>query len=526
MNLHDLASAVRYEGGISRRLWLAYAAALASLPTLEKRADAADRKVSFPSDPFALGVASGDPEPDGFVLWTKLAPKPLEPDGGMGADAVELAWEVAADDAFRTKVRTGTAVASPKFGHSAHVEVAGLEPDRWYFYRFRAGDATSPVGRTRTAPERAATPEKLRFAFASCQHYEHGLFTAYESMARDELDLIFFLGDYIYEREGKANYFRKHPTGKLKTLADYRGRYALYRSDKLLQAAHAHCPWVVTWDDHEVENNYADARSEKGDVDPVAFLEQRAAAYRAYYEMMPLRERSIPRGPNLSLYRTVEFGRLASFQVLDTRQHRTPQPNATKPGPIPETWPANHTMLGAKQNTWLRDSLAASMAKWNVLAQQVMFATVDRGTDEDPRYSMDQWPGYAPERRKLLEFLADRRIANPVVLTGDIHSNWVNDLRIDDRKPDAPIAATEFVGTSISSGGNGVAKPKELPGLLAKNPCVKFHNKQRGYVRCELDAKVWRTDYRVLSSVTRPEVRADTVASFAVESGTAGATPN
>ncbi|WP_439628270.1 alkaline phosphatase D family protein [Gemmata sp.] len=522
----DFRAAVRREGGLSRRLFLASGATLSALVSHAQHGSATAPKVAFPADPFTLGVASGDPLPEGFVIWTRLAPKPLQPDGGMPPEAVEVRWELADDEQFKTRIASGAAVATPQLGHSVHVEVDGLKPDRWYFYRFLAGDATSAVGRARTAPAPAAAPEKLRFAFASCQHYEYGLFTAYEQMAKDDLDLVFFLGDYIYEREGKDKFFRKHPTGKLFTLADYRCRHALYRSDPLLQRAHARCPWVVTWDDHEVENNYASAASERAGADPAEVLEMRAAAYQAYYEMMPLRKRSVPRGPDMKLYRTQGFGRLASFQVLDTRQYRTRQPNGTKPGDInDDALSPKNTMLGAHQAGWLKGALLKSTATWNVLAQQVMMGMVDRSAGDDKRYSMDQWPGYASERMALVRFLAERRVPNPVVLTGDIHSNWVSDLRVDDRKPETPVVATEFVGTSVTSGGNGLDKPKDLDALAAKNPCVRFHNRQRGYVRCTVTPKEWRSDFMVVADVTRPGVPAALRAAFAVEAGTAGARP-
>src|SRR5262245_9208813 len=303
LDLSDLRSAVRYEGKVSRRLFLASGAALAALPHLATRARASDRKVTFAADPFSLGVASGDPDANRVVLWTRLAPKPLEPDGGMKPERVSVAWELAEDESLSKVVASGTAVATPQLGHSVHVEPRRLRPDRWYWYRFKAGDAVSPVGRTRTLPAADATPDRLKLAFASCQHYEQGLYTAYEPMARDDLDLVFHLGDYIYEGPGRDKLVRKH-TGpaktKIKTLADYRERHVQYRADPLLSGMHARCPWFVTWDDHEFDNNYAnDIQEERRGApkaDPVDFLVQRAAAYQASYEMIPRGTRSLPRG--------------------------------------------------------------------------------------------------------------------------------------------------------------------------------------------------------------------------------------
>jgi len=432
-------------------------------------------------------------------------------------------------------VRGGAAAAPPQLGHAVHVAAEGLKPDRWYYYRFHAGDATSPVGRTRTTPEPTATPEKLRFAFASCQHFEQGLFTAYEHMAKDELDLVIHLGDYIYEYphnpNTKGKLVRKHAgpaAGKIKTLEDYRNRHAQYRGDKLLQGMHARCPWLVTWDDHEFDNNYANLIQEeqpkgKAKADPADFLEQRANAYQAYYENMPLRPASLPRGPRMKLYRTSNFGRLASFQVLDTRQYRTDQPNNDRSSDInDEALNPKSTLIGAEQADWLKGALLRSPATWNVLAQQVMMGMADLAAGEKKQYSMDQWPGYAFERMRLMKWIAERKVPNPVVLTGDIHSNWVNELRVDDRRPEEPVVASEFVGTSISSGGNGQKDPKGLDVLLAENPFIKFHNRQRGYVRCTVTPNEWRSDYVVVPEVLEPGGAAEVPASFVVEAGRPG----
>lgn len=520
--------AARRDRGVSRRLALAWTATLPTIPLLGTRVEGRVlRRPTFATDPFCLGIASGDPAPTGMVLWTRLAPEPLTPGGGMPPEPVEVAWEIARDDAMTDIVRRGKALATPQLGHSVHVEVDGLEPDRWYWYRFRAGEAQSQTGRTRTTPAPSAAPDRLRFAFASCQHYEAGLYTAYQHMAGDELDLVLHLGDYIYEGPATDGKVRKHHGGELETLDDYRARYALYRSDPHLRTMHERCPWVVTWDDHEVDNNYAGAISTKKGTDPVAFLERRANAYQAYYEMMPLRRRSLPRGPAMRLYRSLGFGRLATFQVLDTRQYRTDQPNDDKRSPLNEAaLDPRNTLLGARQAGWLKASLLASTATWNVLAQQVLMALVGFRPDVgELTYSMDKWAGCAHERIQLVQFLRDRRIPNPIVLTGDIHSNWVNELRVDDRQAETPIVATEFVGTSISSGGNGRATVPGLDRRLADNPCVRFFNAQRGYVRCEVTPATWRSDYQVVEEVTRPGAPAITRASWVVESGRPGCQP-
>lgn len=521
-------AADRRAGETSRRHFLAKMAAVAALPWLDQCAEGrVVRRPRFDDDPFTLGVASGDPGPSGVVLWTRLAPKPLEPGGGMALGPVAVEWELANDPAMKDVARRGTALATPQLAHSVHVEVDGLAPDRWYWYRFRAGDAASPVGRTRTMPPPETTPDALRFAFASCQHYESGLYTAYEHMAQDELDLVFHLGDYIYEGAAQANRTRRHVGAELVALDDYRIRHAQYKTDRNLQAMHARCPWVVTWDDHEVENNYASGISADRDVDPETFLARRANAYQAYYEMMPLRRRSLPRGPHMRLYRSVRFGRLAEFQVLDTRQYRTDQPNGDRASVLNEAaLDPRNSLLGATQRGWLQSRLIQSESTWNVLAQQVMMGMVGfPAGDEGQRYSMDQWPGAAAERIALMRFLEERRVPNPVVLTGDIHSNWANDLRVDDRRGDGPVIAAEFVGTSISSGGNGTTAPRNHDRLVSANPFIHFYNTQRGYVRCTVTPREWRSDYQVVETVTEPGAPIVTKAAFVVEAGHPGIKP-
>lgn len=508
----------------SRRQFILSGASLAVAPWLTVVAQAAPRSTpKFSADPFQLGVTSGEPSPDGMVLWTRLAPAPLE-GGGMPLEVVEVKWEVATDEGMRRVVKKGTTLATPQLGHSVHVEVEGLKPDRWYWYRFTAGDARSPIGRTRTTPLLESTPEQLRFAFASCQHFEAGLYTAYEHMVKEPLDLIVFLGDYIYEGPGRNGQVRKHTGPEITELEHYRNRYAQYRSDPHLRAAHALCPWMVVWDDHEVDNNYAGAISEQENVTPDQLLLRRAAAYQAFYEHMPLRRYSLPQGPDMQLYRRMPYGRLADFSMLDTRQYRSDQPNGDGRKPLtgavldPQT-----TMLGFRQEKWLMRNLLETTATWNILAQQIMMGRVDRIPGETKLYAMDNWAGYQVARDRLMRFLADRKVPNPVVLTGDIHTNWVNDLKLDFDRPEEATIATEFVGTSISSGGNGVDKPANLDKLYAENPFVRYHNNERGYVSCTLTPDQWRTDYRTVAFVNKPGAPRIDRATFVVERGRPGA---
>ena len=247
------------------------------------------------------------------MLWTRLAPHPLE-EGGMPDTSVEVEWQVAEDEKFSRIVARGAERAMSELAHSVHAEVRGLQPDRVYWYRFRAGTAVSPVGRTRTAP--AGHKARLRFAFASCQQYEQGFFSAYRDMATRDLDLVVHLGDYIYERSWGARHVREHDVGIPTTLAEYRNRYALYKGDADLQAAHAAFPFLSIWDDHEVTDDYANDRS-YAVRDAVRFLKTRAAAYQAYYEHMPLPASARPRGPDATIYAHYRFGDVMDLLLLD-----------------------------------------------------------------------------------------------------------------------------------------------------------------------------------------------------------------
>ena len=478
--------------------------ALAGLPV------SANRGLRLREDPFLSGVASGDPSDDGVVLWTRVAHDPARP-------VTAVRWEVAEDDQFRKVVRSGTSAAPPELGYSVHAEVKGLRPGRPYWYRFNAGGQVSASGRTRTAPEDDDRIDRFRFAFISCQNYEHGLFTAFDHLAAEDLDLVVHLGDYIYEKRFTAPMIvREHEAGEVLTLDQYRARYALYKSDPALRAAHAACPWVVTTDDHEVANNYAGSIPEptfSGD-----FLLRRAAAYQAYYEFMPLRRSSLPKGPGIRLFRRLQFGRLMNLHVLDTRQYRSDQPcgDGTKPR-CAEALSATQTMMGAEQERWLERGLHESEAQWNVIANQVMIAQVKRGTPEAPTYSMDKWDGYVSARERLLKVLANAPPSNPVVVTGDIHSNWAAELKTNFDDPSSRTVAPEFIGTSMSSGGDGT--DGSFDRIQPLNPHVKFQNARRGYVTIELTPRECRATYRTVPYVTRPGAPISTLASFTVESG-------
>lgn len=479
----------------------------------------------FAEDPFKLGVASGYPRPDGMVLWTRLA-------GNLEGAAIPVRWEIASDEAMRSVVASGVEQALPAWAHSVHAEARGLAPDRWYWYRFFAGDAASPVGRTRTAPAADAAAARLRFAFASCQHFEHGYYNAYKHMVADDLDLVVFLGDYIYESSLRRNQVRTHArTAEPITLEEYRGRYAQYRSDGDLQAAHRTFPWIVTWDDHEVDNDYANDRQEDG-MPPAEFLLRRAAAYQAYYEHMPLPASMRPSGPAMKIYTTLDWGTLARFTLLDSRQYRSPQACPKKAGGGTDVDPRecaelrepSRTLLGAEQEGWLDARFADSRAQWNVVAQQGVMAQVGLLHGELQRVWTDGWDGYPAARSRLLRSIAARRPANPVVIGGDTHMHFVADLKLDFSDPRSPTVASEFAGASITSSPG--AWQKVLPAVLAANPHLKYaRGDRRGYVRAAIGGSRFSADLIGVETVRRPESRAEVLARFVVEDGKPGPQP-
>ncbi|GII04554.1 alkaline phosphatase D family protein [Planobispora takensis] len=413
------------------------------------------------SDPFTLGVASGDPDADGFVIWTRLAPQPLAEDGmgGVPARPFRVHWQVYADEAGRKVLRHGVATAAPEWGHSVHVEVDGLFSDRDYWYRFRVGPHVSPMGRARTAPHPLAYGSGLTMAFASCAQYEHGHFTAYRRLAEEHPDLVIHLGDYQYEYQRDTytipgGNVRHHEGPETETLANYRHRHALYKTDPDLQAAHAAAPWLVVWDDHELDNNWADEVPEKPEIPQPNFPARREAAFRAYYENMPLRRASVPRGIDMQLYRRIRWGRLAAFHMLDTRQYRS-----------------------------------------------------DQGCGD----------GYVASRQRITQGWVEAGVRNPVVLTGDVHAHWASDLKLDYDDPTTRTVGSELVTSSISTGGDGRDSDPATHPFLTVNPHLKFYNNQRGYVITKVERELLTADFKVLPQVTRAGAAAHTRATFVIE---------
>ncbi|MFZ4758381.1 MAG: alkaline phosphatase D family protein [Burkholderiaceae bacterium] len=475
-----------------------------------------------PGDPFVLGVASGLPRADGVTLWTRLAPSPMAEDGGVGARALRVRWAVW-EEGGGEPIRSGIAAAEPDWAHTVRVTLDGLAPGRAFRYRFASGDATSTTGRFRTAPP-AGGGDRLRLVFASCQQYEQGHFAAWRHAVAHDPDLIVFLGDYIYESSWGRSHVRKHDPGVPTTLAAYRRRHALYRSDPDLQSAHAVCAWVPTWDDHEVDNDYAAERSQRG-ASPEVFLARRQAAYRAYFEHLPLPWSMAPKGPSMRLYGHVDWGAVARIHVLDDRQYRSPQ--ACSPpgfagsrivGPecVERLDPAR-TLLGAEQEAWFSRSVHEARARWNLVAQQTLMGRADVRAGPEQGFWTDGWDGYPRARQRLLAALRDARATNPIALGGDVHAFYAGELHEDFDRPGERAAMLEFVGVSITSQGPSQAR---IDTVLAENPHQRWGSgRARGFGLLELDARVARVSMRGLDDVTDRRSGCRTLHTFEVREG-------
>jgi alkaline phosphatase D len=476
--------------------------------------------------PFSLGVASGSPLPDSVILWTRILANPLDA-ASTSPVAVTVRWEVADDEAFTHIAAKGSASALPALAHSVHVDVRGLRPGRWYWYRFMLGDAVSPVGRTRTAPAASEMPSQLKLAVASCQHWEFGSYAAHRHIAAAAPDLVAFVGDYIYEW---GPYRLTHPdkairTNESFTLADYRARYAQYKSDRDLQAAHQAAPWIVTWDDHEVTNDYT------GDVDPrnsAGFLARRAAAYQAFYEHMPLRLPAQDNYARFSIFQRYDWGQLARFHVLDDRQQRAHHAcgvTTASRRDCADLADASRTMLGGEQEAWLLQGLKSSKARWNIIAQQTLMAqssSVKIVTPEDGRFWTDGWDGYPMARRRLFEALAVSRAANPLVVSGDVHSFFAAELRRDFDRPvanDNPLLAAEFCGTSVTSSSRPQERTQKMVDL---NPHIRYgRSDRRGFILMTVTPSTSTAQFMGLDDVHNAASGVAPLAKFSVNAGSA-----
>jgi alkaline phosphatase D len=513
---------------MDRRKLLQLAAAGAGSLWLPRSAWSQQR---LPGNPFALGVASGSPTHDSMVLWTRLmAPGAAQ---SLGKDAVTVRWEIAHDEQFARIAQSGQAQALAELADSVHVEAAGLEPDRWYFYRFMVGDAVSATGRTRTFPAPDAPAQKLRLAYASCQRWDHGYFSAYRHMREENLDAVLFLGDYIYEYPNSAKAVRIPPGGWVLTLDDYRQRYALHRSEPELQAMHAACPWLVTWDDHEVQNDYAGTVAGNSGPSVSDFPARRKAAYQAFYEHMPVRASVLTKalgglssGAEYRLYSQQRFGRLANIVMIDDRQYRDAQvcnpdgrlgSSNVNPADCPAWNDPARTLLGATQERWLDSAFEGSGPGWTVLGQQTLFGPRAFRKEAGNVYWNDGWDGYTAARTRLTESLQRHKVANPVLLGGDVHENWVGHIKADYSRPDSATLGVEFCGTSITSRSAG---NQNIAGTVANNPHFVFADSEgKGYGVVEFTPGRLTTTLRVVDDVTSRNTKISTLRSFVVEAG-------
>ncbi len=484
----------------------------------------------FSDNPFTLGVASGDPTAEGIVLWTRLAPNPVSPNS-LGNDAIPVDWRVASGPDMLNVVAQGSARASSQLAHSVHVEVNGLQSGADYFYQFNVGTEESPVGHFRTAPPPNHLVNEIRFAFATCQDWPSGYYTAYRDMLQSDLDLVFHLGDYTYEYAiHSSNRGTPLPAAfkrACENLETYRLRHTLYKLDPDLQAVHARFPFVVIWDDHEVANDYSGLAPEGGEPSS-AFTARRAAAYQAYYEHMPIRlSTALNPASELRIYRRLRYGTLAEFTMLDDRQYRSDNPcgdgeslrcEAARTG--------DYTMLGIEQERWLSEGFAASSARWNIVAQQLLIAQLEHRTIQPDWFWNDAWDGYPLARKRLMTDVIGTGLRNPVFLTGDWHSTFVNDLKLDFADESAPTIATEFVTPAITTGGDGTPYGPYYAPMIPFNPHIKYYEgDRRGHFKASVTPERMLLDLRFMTSVEDANGTGYTQASWVVEDGQPGAQP-
>jgi alkaline phosphatase D len=489
----------------SRRLFLAATGAALWVP--------ASARGQSGNKHFTLGVASGSPRETSIVLWTRLAPNPLQ-GGGMPAGLASVRWRLCADAAMRRTLRQGVVETSEAKAHAVHVTVQGLEPGREYFYQFAYGDEESAVGRTKTADPRAKT---AKLALANCQAWETGQYAAYRDMAEWTPDCVIHVGDYIYEgatqqlgerrrtvagEEVRFEIVRQHDGPETVTLYDYRNRYALYRSDPHLQAAHGAAPWIVAMDDHEVDNNWAGGVPQDPEKQsPLEFAVRKLAAFQAFYEHMPIEQPPILNGleGRLQMHGAYRFGP-AHVNLLDTRQFRTDQVCGQGfPGDFPcaDLNDPRQSMTGAAQEAWLLEQLKNSNARYNVIASQTWFAPFEYVDDPNARkWNMDQWDGYPLQRQRLIDAMDG--VSHPVVLSGDWHCAMASTIHKAPGDAKSSRVGHNFAATSISSICSWwpeIHRSKEANAHVAH-----VDGKQRGYLRCEADARNFAALFRTVAN--------------------------
>ncbi|MGX1772490.1 alkaline phosphatase D family protein [Nocardia brasiliensis] len=528
-------------GPIARRTLLKGGAAVAATATAVFAAGSA----SAAAPVFRHGVASGDPLPDGVILWTRVTvSEDAAPGSGVG-ESTNVRWEISADEGFSTVTTSGTVTAAASSDHTVKVDVSGLAPGSDYFYRFSALGETSPVGQTRTAPANSAALERLRFGVVSCANWEAGYFGAYRHLAaRDDLDAIIHLGDYIYEY-GRGKYggrngtVRPHdPANETVTLADYRIRHAQYKTDPDLLALHALLPFICTWDDHESADNSWSGGA--GNHDPATegnWADRKAASAQAYLEWMPVRAKGS--GTEVQIYRRLRFGTLAELSMLDLRSYRDQE---AKPG---AGWreadnPAR-TITGKAQMDWLTAGLASAPVQWKLVGNSVMIAPLVfpplepattaaiTGTIGVPQSGVivngDQWDGYAADRQRLFRAITEQQVGDVVFLTGDIHSSWAADLPVDAANyPGGPTVGAEFVVPSVTSTSVGdLLKVNSAP-IAESIKGVNHHMRyveldSHGYGVLEITPARTQMDWFYLLDVADPNSAVRHAISLAVPTG-------
>ncbi len=485
---------------------------------------------------FRHGVASGDPLPTKVLLWTRVTPDAVSKPGSGKGPQVTVTWEVSTRKDFRRIVKRGTFVTGPSRDHTVKLDVAGLTPATWYYYRFGFKGTHSRVGRTRTAPAPGSTPSHLRLGIVSCANWQAGWFAAYRGLAaRNDLHAVVHLGDYVYEY-GAGGYgygrddvdIRTHdPKHEMVSLEDYRRRHAQYKTDTDLQDAHAKFPWIITWDDHEVANDQYATGAENHQATEGDYLRRRARAHRAYDEWMPVRMNSTTKlADGDRLYRRLTFGKLAEISMLDLRTYRSKQVSSalstSSEGGIDDP---DRTITGTQQLGFLERSLSNPTALWKVIGNPVMItpvtfaalpgarrAQVNEVTgllpDDGLPYNVDQWDGYTADRRRVLEHIEDHHIQNALFVTGDIHSGWAAEVPYDTGSyPLGGTGAVEFVCTSVTS--NNLKDITGTPAhttstvveaaILAANPHIKYLNfDDHGFSVLDLDAKRAQMDWFVI----------------------------
>ncbi|MFJ6948833.1 alkaline phosphatase D family protein [Streptomyces wuyuanensis] len=501
LNRRDLLKAAGAAGALNLAWPLS-----AGLTPAQAREAAEALGADYDPAPFTLGVASGDPQTGSVLLWTRLAPEPLAGEQPL-PEIVEVDWVVATDPALRRVVARGTAPASATLGHSVHVPVSGLRPGTRYWYAFTALGRTSRTGRTRTAP--AGHVASVRFAAANCQAFHDGFYAAHRGIAREDVDFVIHLGDYIYEHGQvggvPADHVRDHEGGEIFTVADYRRRHALYKGDRSLREAHAAHPWFLTWDDHEVVNDYS------GTGGGAPFMKRRAAAYQAWYENMPHRDAGASGLPDPEIHRTRRWGDLLELTVLDLRSHRSAQN-------LPDG-----TILGARQKAWLKRNVDRAPDTWHVWANSIMLSQL-RGRPGGPYMFTDQWDGFLAERREVLSHVHAGGLEDLVVITGDWHSAFVDDIRPDYDDTSSPVIGTEFTAHSVTSGAYSADWNKANGPLMgAANPHLKYFEGNRyGYDVYEVTPRRFSARMRVVADRRDPVSPVTTLTTFHVDRGRAG----